>query len=77
MDATSAGSRGEQRLNGSIASLIAGSWATEQLFIALTWFSEDAKDLCRAACGAPVARAESEEKATEGLQPAEASAPAH
>jgi len=64
-------------LNGSIASLIAGSWATEQLFIALTWFPEDARDLCRAACGAPVMRAESEEKATEDLHPAGASAPAH
>lgn len=64
-------------MNGSIASLIAGSWATEQLFIALTWFSEDATELCRAACGATVVRVESEEKATEGLHPAGASASAH
>ena len=71
------GWRGSQRLNLTVSSLIAGSWATEQLFIALTWLPEDARDLCRVTRGAVGAPGEAKETVPGDLDPAGASAPAH
>ena len=65
------GWRGSQRLNLTVGSLIAGSWATEQLFIALTWLPED---LCRLTHDAPLLRAELKGNTTEDLHPTGASA---
>jgi hypothetical protein len=65
------GWRGSEGLNLTVGSLIAGSWATEQLFIALTWVPED---FSRVTCDAPLLRAELKGNTAEDLRPTRASA---